>query len=390
MARQPKPYKKGNYFCTSIGGIQHQKLCRIEEGPKTAREQLHRLSVKYADAPKTTKKHMVPTVGEAHDNFLDSKSVENCDGTYNFYRTSLLTFHEMFAGRPVKSLTYDDAIAYKKRLLADNLAANSINARIQAAKALLNWVCMPSRRHQYMCDINPFSELKRTAAKGRERVITDEEFEIVMAKMVEFGERHVKGGSQTSLEMFRLLRWTTMRPQELRHLRWEYIRWDEHRIVLPPSVVKTRNRREITMLDNVEAILKERRKRLKENGNDVGEGYVFFLPAKSPTSGNRRDANVCTGKILTASNLSCKWRQAVRGCMKAKTIDGKTDAGTLVPYSFRHTRITELVGEGHNLPVIMSEAGHLNPKTTMRYVHLQASQVGDQIRKADEEKRKAE
>jgi hypothetical protein len=36
MPRKPKPYAYRGYSCTSIGGVQHQKLCRVEEGLQQA------------------------------------------------------------------------------------------------------------------------------------------------------------------------------------------------------------------------------------------------------------------------------------------------------------------------------------------------------------------
>lgn len=386
MPRPPGFYKRQGYFCTSAGGVQHHKLCRIEEGVKTAREQLYKLLSRYADLPKSTKKNLVPTVGEAHDSFLDDKKAQKSFGTYEFYRTSLQTFHEMFANRKIKELTHNDGVAYKMKLQELGYANNTMNARIQAPKTLLNWVCSPSRQQDYQCYQNPFSELSRLTQTNRERNITDQEYDVILKQMAKLGERHVLGGAQDSNEMFGVMRGTTMRPQELRRLRWEYIKWDKHQIVFPAPFVKTRSRRAITMLDSVETILRNRAERLKSHGNDVTKGLVFFVTKKSPKSGKRRDANTSTDIMISASNLSCKWRRAVLGCVKLGLIDDKTDVGMLVPYSFRHTRITELVLEEHPFPIIMGEAGHKNPRTTLRYVHMATDETVERLRKADKEK----
>lgn len=385
MARRPSFYKKAGWYVTSFGGIQHRKLCRIEEGERNAQIQLARLLVKTEDGPKPLKKGGIATVSEAHDDFLDAKHVEAATGTYEFYRVGLKMFHEMFGRRELKSLTYNDGVQYKKALIDAGLKTNTINSRLQVAKGLLNWASAPSRQQQYLLTSNPFSELKRYPVKSRERIITDDEFQAVLQAMVKHGNRSVDGSTEAAHEAFGLLRLTTMRPQELRFLRWEYIRWAEHRVVFPLQFIKTRTRREVTLTDSAEELLRNRAERLKSHGNDVSEGYVFFYPARV---GARRTANIYSGQILSASAFSSKWRRAIKAAVKAKTIQETTDVGTLVPYSFRHTRITELVMEGHQFPVIMSEAGHASPKTTLRYVHLASSHVTESIREADKKKKK--
>lgn len=391
MARRPKPYEKDGWFVTSTGGKQHQKLCRVSEGRKNAEYLLAKLLVKQEEEPQPLKKGSIPTVAETHDAFLDTRLVENAEGTYGFYKTSLQNFYRDFGNRELKSLTYDDGIRYKKSLVDAKYASNTINARIQAVKTLLNWASAPSRRQQYLLMSNPFTELKRAPQKSRERTITEEEFSAVMEAMLKYGDRAIDGGKQDAIEIFSLMKLTTMRPQELRVLRWEYIRWSEHKVVYPPEFIKTRTRREITLVDEAEELLKRRKERLAQYNNSTDEGYVFFkasVQAKASKRGrNRRSVHIYSGKPLSAGYLSGKWRRAIHLAAKAGKISERTDVGTLVPYSFRHTRITELVMEQHPFPVIMAEAGHSSPKTTIRYIHLASNQVTESIRGADRKKK---
>lgn len=389
MGRRAKPYTKDGWYCTSIGGTPHQKLCRISEGIKTAEIQLARLIVENDELPKSIRKNAVPTVAEAYDSFLDACATETSIGTFKYYQSNLKNFYEMFHDRQVKSLTFDDGIEYKKSLINPKmgLGSTSVNCRIQAARRLLTWCSQPSRRSKYLLTMNPFSELKRLPYKGRERLMTDEEFETVISYLKKANEQHVKGGGVDVYERFALMRYTTMRPQELRCIRWEYIRWDEHKVIFPAEVVKIRKRRDVTLIDAAEKLLRERAERLKANGNDVTAGYVFFRPRKSKFSGLKKDANIKTDIMVTAAGLASQWRRGMEACAKKKLIELRTEDGTLVPYSLRHKRITELVLEEHLFPVLMAEAGHLNPKTTMKYVHLASNETAKRIRNADEEKK---
>lgn len=391
MARKPGFYAKDNWYVTSVGGKQHHKLCRVAEGKKNAEYLLAKLLVKQEEEPKPLKKGAVPTVAETHDDFLDAKSVESAAGTYEFYKINLKGFYEEYGARELKSLSYQDGIEYKKSLMDAKYGNNTINARLQAVKAMLTWASAPSRQQKYLLMSNPFSELKRMLQGSRERVITEGEFTAVMAMMFKRGDSRVDGGKQNATEVFTLMKLTTMRPQELRCLRWEYIRWNEHKVVYPAQVIKTRRRREITLIDDAKNLLLARRERLKAAGNDVSDGFVFFEPSAQPQKSkrghNRLSYNVYSGKPVSASALSSKWRRAIKLAAKAGTIVESTDVGTLVPYSFRHTRITELVLENHPFPVVMAEAGHASPKTTIRYVHLATNQVIDSIRAADDKKK---
>lgn len=383
MARKPGFYKKGDWYVTSAGGIQHQKLCRVSEGTKAAGIQLARLMVKQADEPKQIKQNAIPTLAEAHDAFLDVKEVEISHGGYCWYRINLKDLYEMFGTKKVRDVTYEDAVAYKKSLIKRELQPTTINARLEAAKIFFNWVRMPSRRQRYGVIDSPFLEIKLMTATGRERLVTQEEFDAITAKFKRM-ERAVEGGYQDNVELFTILRHTTMRPGEIRHLRWEYIRFKEHRIIFPDNVIKTRNRREVTMLDIVEDILTARRERLQRHGNNTEEGFVFFTPPK--IGKGKRNANIYSGKMISSHVLSERWKETVNACAKDGTVKKLKNGETLVPYSSRHTRITELVMEQHPLPVIMAEAGHLQAKTTMKYVHLAGSQVVDSIRKNEKGK----
>ena len=385
MARRPKPYKRQGWYCTSAGGIQHTKLCRLEEGLKTAEIALARLLVKQDDEPKPLKRGAVPTVLQAFDDFMDFKATECPQGTYEVYQNHLKGFVEMFAHRLLKEMAVEDGIKYKQSMIDAEYANTTINQRLMCANTFFNWCSMPSRQRIYLLMQNPWKEIKYLPSQGRERLVTDEEFNLIISTL---NDRNVIGFARETSEMFHLLRYSTMRPGELRHLKWEYIDYAENRIVWPAEVVKIRRRREVTLLDDARDILKTRAARLAEiPGNDVTQGYVFQKPGRPKSGVRKRNADLQTGQILTSNALSGRWSVAITKCIKAKTIEKHKNGQPLVLYSFRHTRITNLFLEGHVLPVIMADAGHVVAQTTMRYTHLAQSQVAESIRKADKKKK---
>src|SRR4051812_15839469 len=120
MARKAKPYLKDGWYCTSIGGVQHQKLCRAEEGLNQAELALARLMVQRADARDSGTIAPVPGPGvqlvippeklggpksaltnDVLKDFLATAEVEVAPETFIGYKTALATFYERFAERPI-------------------------------------------------------------------------------------------------------------------------------------------------------------------------------------------------------------------------------------------------------------------------------------------------
>jgi integrase len=399
MARKPKPYLHQGWYCTSVGGAQHQKLCKEEEGLRQAEIQLARLVVLREDAkqgsPPSVAAHAasqpsnpaVPlvTVAQVFDAFLDFKMVEGRPSTYDWYRQRLTPFFAMFGARPVASLTEQDGLRYKKYLLEEKpwrrgnksfkgLGHTTVNSNLVAARTLLTWASKPSRRARFGLHANPWAELTLVTGHKRERVLTDQEMASLLS-MCKDGR--VSGARQDFREFLTLLRHTTMRPGEARLLRWEYVQIENHRAVFPPAVIKTKSRREVTLVEEAEAVLRERRARALARGLEV-KGYVFPRSEKHLGVLTALEAGE---RPRSADNVVMRFWRLVRRCVRAGLIEDEKGGERIVMYSTRHTRISELVREGHSLPVVMAEAGHKLPNTTMRYVHLTSDYINEEIRR---------
>ena len=132
MPRQPKPYVKDGFFCTSTGGVQHRKLCPVHMGPKHANHCLTSLLIQLdhikqsggnpADIQLEQASGIVrsaapgvtyPTVAAALDNFLTHVKSEASGPTYEWYREKLLPVRERYGHLPVNKLTLTTGQQYK-------------------------------------------------------------------------------------------------------------------------------------------------------------------------------------------------------------------------------------------------------------------------------------
>jgi integrase len=324
-----------------------------------------------------------PTVGRICEEFMAMKKVEADAETVSWYEQKLAPFLEEFAAKVLGELSYEDGVRFKghlqeKRTVKGPLGVGTVNAHLRAAKAVLNWASKPSRRARTGLSSNPWEEIKFGKEKPRERLITDEEMTHLLAQCEDGG---VSGGADDFREQLIVLRYTTLRPGEMRGLRWEYIDWEQSRVVFPPSKVKTRRRREATLIDRVKSVLEGRLKRLREEGAPLG--FVFTRPGKDQR-GKRRAGH---GSLaITANSLSQRFRRLLLRCVDLGLIEKEKNGERIVPYSTRHTRATSLFMEGHSHAVVMFDMGHSVPQTTERYKHLAGSFVAEEIRRKDRDR----
>ncbi|HJZ90745.1 MAG TPA: site-specific integrase [Gemmataceae bacterium] len=328
-----------------------------------------------------------PTVPQALDDFMMHVKSEVSEASYRWYSEKLWPLYHRYSDWPVNRLTYQEGLKYKTWLREEKewrrgkkgpvqkgLSNTTVNHHLRAARTFLGWCSKPSRRLSYGLAVSPWEEIGYMDDKPRERLITDEEFEHLLDNCE---DGNTRGAAVEMREQLLVLRFTTMRPQELRVLKWDYVQWEQHRIVFPATVVKTRKRREVSMIEVVEQALGERRNRLEAAGVRCGARYVFPLPAHL---NGVLQAGI-GDRLQSAGKFSQRFRRLVERCV-AKGLIQKEKAGErIVPYSTRHTRITELFTEGNTQAVVMYDAGHTNPLTTERYKHLAGSHVTESIRK---------
>jgi hypothetical protein len=135
MAKEPKPYIKDGWYRTSIGGVQHRKLCREEEGVHKAKVALARPRVELHEAQRngtalpspgpgiaplvispSALDPKLPTVTDAIDAYLDFQMEQAAPASFDWYKKKLQPLYEQFGERPIALLTPEDGTNYKKWL----------------------------------------------------------------------------------------------------------------------------------------------------------------------------------------------------------------------------------------------------------------------------------
>lgn len=375
MARPAKPFPHQGWFKTNLGG-RRTKLCPIEEGIQKAREVLRTLQGEQDRSGGTLPPEL--TVAEAAALYL--REVETDKGsdhpTFVWYRRNLQRFIARLGSRKLKSLNKIDGTEYKRWLKdeartkptgrrkgqkvgnvkpAKPLGVVSVNHHLRAAKAVLNWAVEAD-----LLPKNPWANKKVRLEKeqGRQRVITDEEFQALLDHCTDPSFR----------EILLTLRWTAARPGELRKLKWGMVKWESHCWVIPPSQHKTGSTarqpkpRIIPLPPLVEELL-----RTRQAASGGGE-FVFPDP-----KGNqwKRDA------------ISLRFKR-----LRERAGIVEKDGEALVLYSNRHTRLTELAS-GVAAFVLQEVAGHTNLTTTQRYLHLANTQVYGAVLEADKKRQES-
>jgi integrase len=388
VPRIPKPYPHKGWFRTNVGGKRGHPLCRIEEGMARARRllTLHIAALSQSQesgtatrpvgsgiqAQRTADPEQGKLAGEVHDEFLDFVKVESPD-SYRHYVDKLKPFVQRFGHRPIRSLTEQDGIAYKQWVLTEKewvkggkkegqksvrmkgVGPTTCNHFVRAAKTLFNWAAKPKRG--YLAH-NPWRDIKLLKEKPRERLITDAEFE------------HLLG--QTSDGDFRetlfFMRYSTARPGEVRMAEWSMVDWEHHRLDFDRREVKTRNARTLTLLPEVEDMLRRRLERVRQQGGD-GRGRIFLNADGGPWE---------------PTSFSQRFRRLRDRCVRLGLMEVEKQGEKLVLYSHRHTRNVEMIrDEGLDLSMASKEMGHANITTTVRhYLHLTKQDVNDAVRKA--------
>lgn len=367
MPRRATPYPWRGWYVTNIGG-RRQKLCRLERGAGAAEEALDRLKVKRHENGGVLPPKL--SIAEIAAQFLQFVETEKAQATFVYYKSLLQPFVNGFEDEPAinppftgfgtkwgHELRLIDGVAYKKILIDLGYEPCTINHHVSAAKTVLNWAAEDAVGYLTK---NPWKKIKKLAERGRERIVTDEDFRALL--------RHC---SDTLFkQILFILRYTAARPGELRRLTWEMVKWETHCWVIPARQTKTGTTtkepkaRIIPILPEAEALL---RWRLKTYGK--------------------------TERVFPALNGD-EWRkdtfsQRFRRLRERAGIEPDGNGEQLVPYSLRHTRLTEAAIEGVAAPMLQNIAGHTTFRMTQRYLHLNGQDTYNAVMEARNRRRQS-
>lgn len=262
MARPRKPFIHQGWYCSKINGVR-TKLVPVGDGEKAALDRLAEL-VKKSDAAKAQMRlaeDSPVTVFEAAGLYMQAKEGEELDSlSLRMYQGHLSAVVAEFGNTPVAKMTLKMGEALRKRMFDEGYSPTTIGHRVRIAKSLFRYCVL----HAYL-DRNPWGQLKEPKAKVRQRTVTDDEFEILLKESAK--TKHV---AERNGCILKLLRYTGLRPGELRVLTWDMIKFEYNLIVIPPAKHKTgktarvHKPRTVPILDDAIAVLKV----MQERGGD--------------------------------------------------------------------------------------------------------------------------
>ena len=233
-----------------------------------------------------------------------------------------------FGNCPLESIQRASVEIWLHALARQGLAPATCNRILSVFKSL----CTLAVSHELLfhspcASIQPFRILQL-----RERHLTADEAHRLMQAL--------KRSSRQEARALQLLLLTGARKSEILRAKWEYVRLEQRCLTVPLS--KSNKPRHITLSDEAVAIIRTLPRR---------PGCPWLFPGHTP------------GRPL--SDLYLFWdhlRQEL----------GLDDVRI---HDLRHTFASILVNAGHSLYEVQRLLGHSDPRTTMRYAHLEQNSL---------------
>jgi integrase len=254
-------------------------------------------------------------------------------------------YRSMFAGyilpalgrRKVVDVSLDDV-----ERLHRQITESGKPSRANRVKSLVSTIFSQAIRW-HLCERNPAAGVKGNREHHRERYLSPDEIERLMAVL---DRRREAGRHVDSADAIGLLLLTGARRGEVLGMRWADLDLGTAVWTKPPGMTKQRQGHRVPLSDDAVAVL-QRRQAEREAGNVVrlrDDGFVF-RGGGTKTHCNRTEEH---------------WQQirAAAGIEDVRLHD------------LRHSFASVLIGEGLSLEIIGGLLGHHSSSTTRRYAHL--------------------
>lgn len=233
-----------------------------------------------------------------------------------------------FGNSPLESIQRSSVEIWLHALARQGLAPATCNRILSVFKSL----CTLAVAHEILflspcASIHPFRILQL-----RERHLTDDEAHRLMQAL--------RRSSRQEARALQLLLLTGARKSEILRARWEYVRLEQRRLTVPLS--KSNKPRHIALSDEAIAIIQALPHR---------PDSPWLFPGHTP------------GRPL--SDLYLFWNHLRR----------KLGLDDVRIHDLRHTFASILVNAGHSLYEVQRLLGHSDPRTTMRYAHLEQNSL---------------
>jgi integrase len=332
-----------------------------------------------ADATKgklapASKKFARLAFNEAADRYLETRSLELSDRSYQKERQLLVEPRRFFASAALMRIGAEELLAYRQERAQRRVGATYLNMEMGAIRRILK---RAQRWHLLADEIRPLRErhqLGRALSEGeKDRLINladtkPEWFNVRLAQVIALN--------------------TTMRGCEIKGLRWKDIDLIERTLTIRRSSTKTDAGERAIPLNEVAyaAILelyrrsKDRTERAKEKAETRVEPTHYLFPAceNSKFDPTRPQTSWRTAWRRLTRTIHCpacgQQQDPGKACQNQKC---KADIrGVMSPtaglrfHDLRHHAVTELAESQASDQTIMAIAGHVSPKMLAHYSHV--------------------
>lgn len=310
-----------------------------------------------------------PTFHEFATDWLEAREPELRDRTRIDYRWRL-SAHLLphFAAMPLSAITIEEVDRYRQAKVREakaleeareRMAANPVAERERLPRPLSNGSINKTIRllAAILEQAVEYGYLDRNPASGRKRLLRErqparsylqpDQVAALLAAAGQMDGDARDGDTGRRRPLLAVLSLAGLRISEALELRWRDVSLGSRKLRVAASKTDT-GVREVDLTPTLQEVLSEYRTRTRHDG----PGDLVF-----PTGGGRADSpsNVRTRFLAPAVKLANAELEAAGG----------EPIGSVTPHSLRRTFISLLLATGADVPYVMAQAGHRDPKMTL-------------------------
>ena len=334
-AERPWLHKASQMWCITLDG----KRQYLDRDYRVACRKLKKLRADQERARQGGREWLDAPFPDLADEFLTDVKARRAAGTYRNYREQLLRAMKAFGTNLRVGDVRKVHLAKIEQMMGDGFSPATIRDTIAAVQMTFNWALRND-----MLDLNPLQGYQKPSAGGRNRIVTAEEFQLLM--------RHADARFRRFLLSLRL---TGCRPGELRMLVWSMVDLETALWILPKHKTVTMQREPRPRIIPLPDPILKMCCWMAEDGLSAND-HVFLNAHGRPYSKD------CVVKKMS--------RIRERAGIEMKSGEN------LVLYSNRHTFATNSIGNVADTE-LAELLGHTTTRTLRRYVHLNADHLHD-------------
>ena len=316
----------------------------VDQAREIAKELCYRISKGEDPVMEEDKQRSQPTFEEVAKKFMEEHSaIRNRPATHQSNRQVLDSILLPYFGRmKIRSIERQDVADFLTKNRHRPIGANRSLATLSSIMSKSELWGFRER------NTNPCFKAEKFPENKRERFLSTEEFAAIDAAM-QRAERNLTESPHV-MAMIRIMMHTGCRPGEARHLKWEWVDFENRVFRLPKEATKEKRPKTLFITPYIENVLR---------GLKRMEGNPYVIVSERCDGQPIMDIKKPWDRIKTAAGI-------------------KTE---LHLHDLRHSHASMANSLGYSLPMIGALLGHTQAQTTLRYAHL----ATDHLRKAAED-----